>query len=127
MTTKRLLELLQIDLFGLTVFLSIDGSKHNLVIVYEYSRFIWVFLLGPADTWIEGPNHSGNERAQVHNKTRGRDYSVLLFVSHPCTKAGVFIGNRAGRWVPSTVIPVVTCYIPGIFPSTGSLQCSKVQ
>jgi transposase InsO family protein len=45
MTTDRPLELLHMDLFGLIAYLSIGGSKYCLVIVYDYSRFTWVFFL----------------------------------------------------------------------------------
>jgi hypothetical protein len=45
MTTDRLLELLNMDLFGPVAYLSIDGSKYCLVIVDDYSRFTWVFFL----------------------------------------------------------------------------------
>jgi hypothetical protein len=39
MTTKRLLELLHMDLFGQIAYISIGRSKYCLVIVDEYSRF----------------------------------------------------------------------------------------
>jgi transposase InsO family protein len=45
MTTSRPLELLHIDLFGPVAYLSISGSKYGLVIVDDYSRFIWVIFL----------------------------------------------------------------------------------
>jgi hypothetical protein len=45
MTTSRTLELLYMDLFGSVAYLSIGGSKYGLVIVDDYSRFIWVFFL----------------------------------------------------------------------------------
>jgi hypothetical protein len=45
MRTSRPLELLHIDLFGPVAYLSIGGSKYGLVIVDDYSRFIWVFFL----------------------------------------------------------------------------------
>jgi hypothetical protein len=45
MTTDRPLELLHMDLFGSIAYISIDGSKYCLVIVYDYSRFTWVFFL----------------------------------------------------------------------------------
>jgi hypothetical protein len=45
MTTDRPLELLHMDLFGPIAYISIDGSKCCLVIVDDYSRFTWVFLL----------------------------------------------------------------------------------
>jgi hypothetical protein len=39
MTTKRLLELLHMDLFGPIAYISIGGSKYCLVIVDGYSCF----------------------------------------------------------------------------------------
>jgi hypothetical protein len=45
MTTDRPLELLHMDLFGSIAYISIGGSKYYLVIVDDYSRFIWVFFL----------------------------------------------------------------------------------
>jgi hypothetical protein len=44
MMTKRSLELLHMDLFGLIAYISIGGSKYCLVIVDDYSRFTWVFF-----------------------------------------------------------------------------------
>jgi transposase InsO family protein len=44
-TLERPLELLHMDLFGLIAYISIGGSKYYLVIVDDYSRFIWVFFL----------------------------------------------------------------------------------
>jgi hypothetical protein len=43
--TMRLLELLHMDLFGSTAYISIGGSKYCHVIVDDYSRFTWVFFL----------------------------------------------------------------------------------
>jgi transposase InsO family protein len=45
MMTDRPLELLHMDLFGPIAYISIDRSKYCLVIVDDYSRFTWVFLL----------------------------------------------------------------------------------
>jgi hypothetical protein len=45
MTTSRPLELLHMDLFGPVDYLSIGRSKYGLVIVDDFSRFIWVFFL----------------------------------------------------------------------------------
>jgi IS30 family transposase len=45
MMTSRPLELLHMDLFGLVSYLSIEGSKHGLVIVDNYSRFTWILFL----------------------------------------------------------------------------------
>jgi hypothetical protein len=45
MTTSRPLELLHMNLFEPVAYLSIGGSKFGLVIVDDYSRFIWVLFL----------------------------------------------------------------------------------
>jgi hypothetical protein len=44
MTTHRPLELLHMDLFGPIAYISIDKSKHCLVIMDDYSRFTCVFF-----------------------------------------------------------------------------------
>jgi hypothetical protein len=33
------------DLFGLVAYVTIDGNKYGLVIVDDYSRFIWMFFV----------------------------------------------------------------------------------
>jgi hypothetical protein len=45
MTTTRYLEMLHIYLFGPIAYISIGGNKYGLVIIVDYSRFTWVFLL----------------------------------------------------------------------------------
>jgi hypothetical protein len=45
MTSTRPLEILYMDLFGPVAYISIDDNKYDLVIVDDYSRFTWVFLL----------------------------------------------------------------------------------
>jgi hypothetical protein len=44
-TTMRLLEILHMNLFGHIAYISIGGNKYGLVIVDDYSRFIWLFFL----------------------------------------------------------------------------------
>jgi hypothetical protein len=39
MTTKQPLELIRMDLFGPVAYLSLEGNKYGLIIVYDYSRF----------------------------------------------------------------------------------------
>ena len=48
-TTSRPLELLHLDLFGPSHYDSLGGSKFGLVIVDDYSRYTWVFLLKSKD------------------------------------------------------------------------------
>jgi hypothetical protein len=45
MSTHRPVELLYMDLFGPTSFVSIGGNSYCLVIVDDYSRFTWVYFL----------------------------------------------------------------------------------
>jgi hypothetical protein len=45
MMTIRPLEMLHMDLFGPITYISIGGNKYGLIIVYDYSRFTWVFFL----------------------------------------------------------------------------------
>jgi len=52
MSTSGPLELLHMDLFGLTTYRSIGGNCYYLVIVDDYSRYTWVFFLNDkADTY----------------------------------------------------------------------------
>jgi transposase InsO family protein len=44
-TTTRLLEMLNMDLFGPIAYISIGGNKYDLIIVDYYSRFTWVLFL----------------------------------------------------------------------------------
>ncbi|KAK1652787.1 hypothetical protein QYE76_070592 [Lolium multiflorum] len=48
-TTSRPLELLHLDLFGPSHYDTLGGSKYGLVIVDDYSRYSWVFLLKTKD------------------------------------------------------------------------------
>jgi len=45
LTTSRPLKLLHMDLFGSIAYVSIGGNKYGLVIVDDFSRVTWVFLL----------------------------------------------------------------------------------
>lgn len=49
LATKRPLELLHMDLFGLVTSMSLGKSKYGLVVVDDYSRFTWVCLLSSKD------------------------------------------------------------------------------
>ncbi|KAK1669281.1 hypothetical protein QYE76_057440 [Lolium multiflorum] len=48
-TTSRPLELLHLDIFGPSHYDTLGGSKYGLVIVDDYSRYSWVFLLKSKD------------------------------------------------------------------------------
>jgi hypothetical protein len=45
MTTIRPLEILYMELFGLIVYISIDGNKYGLIIIDDYSHCTWVLFL----------------------------------------------------------------------------------
>jgi hypothetical protein len=45
MTTTRPMEMLHMDLFDPIAYISIGGNKYDLIIIYDYSRFTWVFFL----------------------------------------------------------------------------------
>ncbi|KAK1618388.1 hypothetical protein QYE76_023905 [Lolium multiflorum] len=48
-SSKRILELLHVDLFGPTTHASLGAKKYCLVIVDEYSRYTWVYFLKKKD------------------------------------------------------------------------------
>jgi transposase InsO family protein len=48
-STTRPLELLHLDLFGPSTYDSLVGSRYGLVIMDDYSRYTWVFLLKSKD------------------------------------------------------------------------------
>jgi transposase InsO family protein len=48
-TTKRSLEMLHMDLFGPINYISTGGNKYGIIIVDDYSRFTWVFILQDKD------------------------------------------------------------------------------
>ena len=45
LSTSRCLELLHMDLFGPTTYKSLGGNLYCLVIVDDYSRYVWTFFL----------------------------------------------------------------------------------
>jgi hypothetical protein len=45
MTTIRPLKMLYMNLFGPITYISIDGNKYGLVVIDDYSHFIWVLFL----------------------------------------------------------------------------------
>jgi transposase InsO family protein len=48
-TTKRSLEMLHMDLFAPIDYISTGGNKYGIIIVDDYSRFTWVFILQDKD------------------------------------------------------------------------------
>jgi hypothetical protein len=48
-STTRLLEILHLDIFGPSTYDTLGGRRYGLVIVDNYSRYTWVFLLKSKD------------------------------------------------------------------------------
>jgi hypothetical protein len=44
-TTTRPLEMIHMDLFDHIAYISIGGNKYGLIIIDDYSRFMWVLFL----------------------------------------------------------------------------------
>src|ERR1041385_1659847 len=53
MTTNRPFELLHMDLFGPQNYASLGGNKYGLVIVDDFSRYMWVFFLDDKSKVVE--------------------------------------------------------------------------
>ena len=45
MSTSKAFELLHMDLFGPTIYISICGNKYGFVIMDDFTRYTWVFFL----------------------------------------------------------------------------------
>jgi hypothetical protein len=57
MSTHRPLELLHMDLFGPTSFMSIGGNSYCLVIMDDYSRFTWVIFFEINQMYLKPLSH----------------------------------------------------------------------
>ena len=89
-STSRPLELLHLDLFGPSTYDTLGGSKYGLVIVDDYSRYCWVFLLKSKDethkTFIifakQAQRQYGAEIKTIRtdNGTEFKNYSMQDFV-----------------------------------------------
>ena len=89
-STSRPLELLHLDLFGPSTYDTLGGSKYGLVIVDDYSRYCWVFLLKSKDethkTFIifakQAQRQHGAEIKTIRtdNSTEFKNYSMQDFV-----------------------------------------------
>jgi transposase InsO family protein len=45
MSTSKAFELLHMDLFGPTTYISIGGNKYSFVIMDDFTKYTWVFFL----------------------------------------------------------------------------------
>ncbi|KAK1612343.1 hypothetical protein QYE76_036016 [Lolium multiflorum] len=89
-TTSRPLELLHLDLFGPSHYDTLGGSKYGLVIVDDYSRYSWVFLLKSKDethrefiTFAKKAQHmyeSEIKEIRTDNGTEFKNYTMQEFV-----------------------------------------------
>ena len=68
-SSKRILELLHVDLFGPTSHDSIGNKKYCLVIVDDYSRYCWVFFLKLKSETQQTFIDFANEQQRQHEVT----------------------------------------------------------
>ena len=68
-SSKRILELLHVDLFGPTTHASLGAKKHCLVIVDDYSRYTWVYFLKKKDETQQIFIDFATEVQRQHNLT----------------------------------------------------------
>ena len=66
-SSKRILELLHVDLFGAVPQPSLGGKKYCLVIVDDYSRFTWVYFFKSKDETQQAVIDFSNEVQRQHN------------------------------------------------------------
>ena len=73
-STSNALELIHMDLFDSSKYISLNGSRYCFVIVDDYTRYTWVFFLKhkdqTLDTLIAFCNRVENEKAHKINKIR---------------------------------------------------------
>ncbi|KAK1630727.1 hypothetical protein QYE76_005042 [Lolium multiflorum] len=89
-TTSRPLELLHLDLFGPSHYDTLGGSKYGLVIVDDYSRYSWVFLLKSKDEThrefitfakkAQRTYESEIKAIRIDNGTEFKNYTMQEFV-----------------------------------------------
>ena len=88
------------DLFGLIAYISIDGSKYCLVIVDDYSRFTWVFLL-------QEKSHTQETLKGFLRRAQNGGATYEITVKNPDHVChGVKSVTVDGKAVDSNVIPV---------------------
>ena len=66
-SSKRILELLHVDLFGPPSHASLGGKKYCLVIVDDYSRYCWVYFFKTKDETQQTFIDFANEVQRQHN------------------------------------------------------------
>ncbi|KAK1686212.1 hypothetical protein QYE76_047060 [Lolium multiflorum] len=81
-TTSRPLELLHLDLFGPSHYDTLGGSKYGLVIVDDYSRYSWVFLLKSITFAKKAQRMYESEIKEIRtdNGTEFKNYTMQEFV-----------------------------------------------
>ena len=89
-TTSRPFELLHLDLFGTSNYDTLRGSKFGLVIVDDFSRYTWVFLLKSKDethkSFIIFAKQAQRQHGEVikairtDNRSEFKNYTMAEFV-----------------------------------------------
>jgi hypothetical protein len=90
-SSKRVLEILHMDLFGPPTYASLGGKKYCLVIVDDYSRYTWVFFLAHKSETQQTVKDFTNEvqrqygqdilMIQSDNGTEFKNYTLNDFLS----------------------------------------------
>jgi hypothetical protein len=89
-STSRPLELIHLDLFGPTTYDNVGGSRFGLIIVDDYSRYTWVFLLKSKDEthvefikWDKQAQRSHGQEimaVRMDNGSEFKNYTMQDFV-----------------------------------------------
>nr|GEU34023.1 retrovirus-related Pol polyprotein from transposon TNT 1-94 [Tanacetum cinerariifolium] len=93
---RRCLHLLHMDLFRLVSPMSINHKKYTLVIIDEYSRYIWVYFLRKKSQapkmilsfirMVENQNDVKVKQIKINNGTEFRNHKLESF----CDEKGIF-------------------------------------
>ena len=102
-STTRALELLHMDLFGLSSTLSLGEKAYYFVIVDDYSRFTWIFFLAHKNktfhTFASYSKRVQNEKSYIITSIRsdkGGEFSCEPFESY-CEEFGILHNFSAPR------------------------------
>nr|GEU96468.1 integrase, catalytic region, zinc finger, CCHC-type, peptidase aspartic, catalytic [Tanacetum cinerariifolium] len=106
-TNQEKLYLLHMDLCGPMRIESVNGKKYILVIVDDYSRFIWVIFLRSKD---EAPDFiikflkmiQVRLKLPIHRKLQPKD-DIGVFIGYAPTKKAFWIYNRRTRRIVETI------------------------
>jgi transposase InsO family protein len=133
-SSKRVLELLLMDLFGPPTYASLGGKKYCLVIIDDYSRYTWVFFLAHKSETQQTVKDFTNEvqhqygqdilMIQSDNGTEFKNYTLNDFLSDegirhqyssPCTPQQ----NGVSEWKNWTLIDMARTMLVMVIDGEG--------